>query len=274
MIPETVRARAAGGGSVEAGRSGSRRRLRGVERPRDGPAVVLVPGFMQRGDAWRPVADRLGPSHRVICLDHRAHTFTGRVEEILEATSPGSVLVGYSMGGRLALHAVLRRPRAPAALVLVGASAGIEDQRLREERRAADLHLADWMEAHSIEEIVDRWERLPVFATQSPELRDALRPGRLSHDPRELASLLRTAGQGAMPPVWDRLAEIRCPLLAVAGEADDAYVAAAHRLADAAARGSVRLLAGSGHAPQLEQPDGFARLLLRFLEEELGGLAA
>ena len=229
---------------------------------------MLVPGFMQRGDAWGPVADRLSPRYRTICLDHRAHTFTGRIEEILATASPESVLVGYSMGGRLALHAALRRPRAFGALVVVGASAGIEDERLREERRAADLHLADWMEERSIEEVVERWERLPVLASQSPELRDALRPGRLSHDPRQLASLLRTTGQGALPPVWHRLGEIRCPLLAVAGEADDAYVVAAHRLADAAARGSVRLLAGAGHAPHLEQPDGFVRLLMSFLEEQ------
>ena len=239
-----------------------------TDPPSDEPAVVLVPGFMQRSDAWRPVADRLSPRYRTICLDHGAHTFNGRVEEILAAVSPGSILVGYSMGGRLALHVALKRPQALGALVLVGTSAGIEDERLREERRTADLHLADWMENRSIDEVVERWERLPVFASQSTELRDALRPGRLSHDPRDLATLLRTAGQGTLPPVWGRLGEIRSPLLAVAGEADDAYVVAAHRLAGSAPRGSARLISGAGHAPHLEQPDGFARLLLRFLEEQ------
>jgi 2-succinyl-6-hydroxy-2,4-cyclohexadiene-1-carboxylate synthase len=231
--------------------------------------VVFVPGFMQRGDAWRPVAERLGTRYRSTCLDHRAQTFDGRLDEIRAAAPEGAALVGYSMGGRLALHAALRRPRAFGALVLVGASAGIEDDHLRAERRAADERLAAWMETSTIEEVVERWESLAVFATQSPELRDRLRPGRLSQDPSSLASLLRTAGQGALPPVWDRVEELPCSLLAVAGEGDDAYVEPAYRLAALARRGTVRLVPGAGHAPQLEQPDGFARILTGFLDEAM-----
>lgn len=235
------------------------------------PAVVFVPGFMQRGDAWRPVADRIETSYRSDCLDHRGATFTARVEEVTTAVAPGTALVGYSLGGRVALHAALRLPRALAALILVGASAGIEDDSLRAERRAADERLADWMEGRSIEEIVESWERLPVFATQSRELREALRPGRLSHDPAELASLLRTGGQGALAPVWDRLAEIACPTLLVAGEADGAYVEAAYRMEELLPRGTARLIADAGHAPQLERPDAFARTLVGFLDESLPG---
>lgn len=231
------------------------------------PEIVFVPGFMQRADAWRPVADRLVTRYRSTCLDHRAQTFTGRLDEIREHTPEGAALVGYSMGGRLALHAALRQPHAFGALVLVGASAGIEDEQLREERRAADERLAAWMEDSTIEEIVERWEDLAVFATQSPELRDQLRPGRLSQDPAGLASLLRTAGQGALPPVWDRIDELPCPLLAVAGEADDAYVEPAYRLAALAREGTARLVPAAGHAPHLEQPDGFARILATFLDE-------
>lgn len=228
-------------------------------------SVVFVPGFMQRGEAWRPVAERLGTSYRSVPLDHRAHTLSGRLDEVVGELSPRVALVGYSMGGRLALHAALRRPHALRALVLVGASAGIEDDAERAERQAVDERLADWMEGRSIEEIVERWEALPVFASQSAALREALRPGRLSHDPADLASLLRTAGQGVLPPVWARLTELPCPVLAVAGEADDAYVAAAYRIAELASHGAARLVPGTGHAPQLEDPDAFARLLDEFL---------
>ena len=233
-----------------------------------------MPGFMQRGDAWRPVAERIGTSYRSLCLDHRRSSFSGRLEEVLEAAPPGSVLVGYSMGGRLALHAALRRPHALGGLVIVGASAGIEDEAAREERRSADERLAGWMEGRSIEEIVEAWEALPVFATQSRELREALRPGRLSHEPVELASLLRPAGQGVLPPVWERLGEIACPALVVAGEADDAYVQAAYRMAESMPRASARLVGESGHAPQLEQPEALARLLEEFLEDAVPAATA
>jgi 2-succinyl-6-hydroxy-2,4-cyclohexadiene-1-carboxylate synthase len=230
------------------------------------PRVLFVPGFMQRGDAWRPVADRIEPSHHAVCLDHRRATFSGRVEEIQDAMAPRIALVGYSMGGRLALHAALRRPQSLAALVLVGASAGIEDPGAREDRGSADERLAGWMEAHSIEEIVSAWESLPVFASQSRELRESLRPGRLSHDPAELAMLLRTAGQGVLTPVWDRLGEIACPALFVAGEGDDAYVRVVYRMAEAVPTGHARLVPGAGHAPQLERPEAFAELLVEFLQ--------
>jgi len=228
--------------------------------------VLFVPGFMQRGDAWRATAERLETRYRSTRLDHRSATFSGRVDEILERLDAGTALVGYSMGGRLALHAALRRPHALAALVLVGASAGIEDGALRAERRDADERLAGWMEGRSIEAIVEAWERLPVFATQSPELREALRPGRLNHDPVELASLLRTAGQGVLPPVWDRLGEIECPTLLLAGESDDAYVESAYRMAPLLPRGMARIVPGAGHAPQLEAPDAFAGVLGEFLD--------
>ena len=174
------------------------------------------------------------------------------------------------MGGRLALHAALREPERLGALVLVGVTAGIEDPREREDRRRSDESLAEWMERRSIEEVVARWEQSPVFATQSEELRERQRPGRLSHDPRRLAELLRSAGQGAIPPVWDRLAELRCPVLLTAGEHDRRYASAAHRMAERIADARVRLVADAGHAPQLEAPDAFAELLREFLDEHLG----
>jgi pimeloyl-ACP methyl ester carboxylesterase len=126
------------------------------------------------------------------------------------------------------------------------------------------------MEQRSIEEVVARWEEQPVFGTQPPETVAAQRPGRLSHDPRLLARLLRSAGQGACEPVWERIPELGLPLLAVAGERDERYVAAARRLAELAPRGALRLVPGAGHAPQLERPRELARLLLEFLDQHLG----
>ena len=83
----------------------------------------------------------------------------------------------------------------------------------------------------------------------------------------ELATLLRTAGQGALPPVWDRLGEIACPALFVAGEGDDAYVQVAYRMSESVGNGKARLVPGTGHAPQLERPEAFAGVLTEFLED-------
>jgi 2-succinyl-6-hydroxy-2,4-cyclohexadiene-1-carboxylate synthase len=229
--------------------------------------VTFVPGFMQRGEAWIPVASRLAERYRVSCLDFATWTFEERLGELPD----GGVVVGYSMGGRLALHAALREPDRFAGLVLVGVSAGIEDRREREDRRRSDESLAEWMEKRSIEEVVERWERGAVFATQSADLRARQRPGRLGHDPQRLAQLLRSAGQGALPPVWDRLHTLTCPVLLTAGEHDRRYASAARRMAEElGGPARVKLVPGAGHAPQLEAPVEFAALLAEFLDEHLG----
>jgi 2-succinyl-6-hydroxy-2,4-cyclohexadiene-1-carboxylate synthase len=232
--------------------------------------VAFLPGFAQRGDAWEPVAERVGQSYRSVCLDFGSFTFDQRLSEIASRVDDGDAIVGYSMGGRLALRAALRRPPKFGALVLVGASPGIEDAQERRERKRADEELADWIAQHSIEDFAERWEAQPIFATQPPELVDAQRAGRLSYDPRKLAQLLRSGGQGTFEPVWNELEKIDCPVLAVAGELDTKYADTAYRIAERVKHGRARLVPGAGHAPQLERPAEFAGLLLDFLDEHLG----
>jgi 2-succinyl-6-hydroxy-2,4-cyclohexadiene-1-carboxylate synthase len=244
-------------------------RLIGIIEPVD-PLVAFLPGFAQRGDAWGPVSERVAQRYRSVSVDFGSWSFDQRLSEIASRVDDGDAVVGYSMGGRLALRAALRRPGRFGALVLVGATPGIEDEGERETRKRADEELADWIEQHSIAEFADRWEAQPVFASQPPELVEAQRAGRLSHDPRKLAQLLRSGGQGTFEPVWDQLEQIDCPVLAVAGELDTKYADAAYRIAERVKHGRARLVAGAGHAPQLERPTEFADLLLDFLDEHLG----
>jgi 2-succinyl-6-hydroxy-2,4-cyclohexadiene-1-carboxylate synthase len=220
---------------------------------------------MQRGDAWRPVAELLPERYPSALLDHGEHSFEGRLAEIADAAEEGSVLVGYSLGGRLALRAVLRDPGRYAGLVTVGATAGIDDPALRSSRAEADDRLAAWMEAAPIEDVVSIWERQPLFADQSEGLIEEQRPGRMSHDPGQLAMLLRTAGQGVLQPVWHALLMLDLPVLAIAGARDEGYVAAAERIADVAPRGRAAIVEDAGHAAHLQRPQRVAELIEEFL---------
>jgi 2-succinyl-6-hydroxy-2,4-cyclohexadiene-1-carboxylate synthase len=240
--------------------------------------VLFIPGFMQRGDAWRPVAELLPERYPSELLDHAEHSFEGRMREIAEharaAPSPAHgapggarpVLVGYSLGGRLALRAALRSPESFAAVVVVGSTAGIEEGPLRVQRVEADEKLASWIEAMPIEDIVALWERQPLFADQSEALVEAQRSGRLSHDPRDLALILRTAGQGALDPVWHELRALELPLLAIAGARDEGYSAAAKRIASSAPNARAAIVEDAGHAAHLQRPEEVARLIEDFLD--------
>src|SRR4051812_25485043 len=103
------------------------RRERAVDRDHlRVPEVVFLPGFMQHADSWSPIAAAVGERYPVKILDFTTWTFEDRLAEI-HAAADGCVLVGYSMGGRLALHAAARWPEEFAGLAVLGASAGITD---------------------------------------------------------------------------------------------------------------------------------------------------
>src|SRR5215210_1545617 len=231
--------------------------------------VIFVPGFMQCGGAWAPVAELLPERYPSVLLDHAQHTLEGRLEEIAAAAAEQgpAVLCGYSLGGRLALRAAVRRPERYAAVVTVGASAGLDDPGARMSRVDADERVAAWMEAMPIDEVVSVWERQPLFADQSEELIAEQREGRLSQDPRKLAVLMRTAGQGAMQPFWFELGRLQLPVLAIAGSRDERYTAAARRIAREAPHARAEVVEHAGHAPHLQRPDEVARLIAAFLDE-------
>jgi len=231
--------------------------------------IVLTPGFMQPASAWEAVSAQLGERYSSVLVDHEQHTYEGRIGELADA-GRGAVLCGYSLGGRLALHAALRDPAAYAGLVIVGTSAGIEEPVARSERARTDEKLAAWMETQPIETIVDIWERQPLFADQSDGLVEAQRPGRLAQDPRSLALILRTAGQGVLEPVWARLSTLDLPVMAIAGDRDRRYSDAARRIAREVPDGRAEIVEHAGHAPQLQQPDAVARLLADFLDQDVG----
>jgi 2-succinyl-6-hydroxy-2,4-cyclohexadiene-1-carboxylate synthase len=224
---------------------------------------------MQHGETWGPVLARVHGRYATRTVEFEEPSLEAALSAI-GAAGRGGAVVGYSMGGRLALRAALLDPQAYRALVLIGATPGIAEEGLRRSRRAADEDLATWMEDARIDAVVDYWESQPVFATQSPDLVHRQRAGRLSHDPATLARMLRATGQGAVEPVWDDLHRLTMPVLAVAGELDAKYADIAERMAQTLPQGRAALVPGAGHAAHMERPEEFSALLLDFLDQHLG----
>ncbi|MGH9299171.1 MAG: alpha/beta fold hydrolase [Acidimicrobiales bacterium] len=245
----------------------------------DRERVVLVHGFTQSGRSWQKVADELSPTNEVLLPDLPGHgrspLATGDFPDsarLLGESCGRASYVGYSLGGRCCLQLCFELPDLVERLVVVSATAGIEDSEARIERAGSDSALADRLEAEGpdgLAAFIDEWLAGPLFAHLDGEAAD--RSSRLVNTGRGLASALHHLGVGTQLPLWERLRELSMPVLVIAGEEDAAYVELGERMAAAIGENALFVLVpGAGHAVPFEQPDTFARLVSSFVRGEVG----
>jgi 2-succinyl-6-hydroxy-2,4-cyclohexadiene-1-carboxylate synthase len=231
------------------------------------PPLVLLHGFTHTGASWDRVRAALPERRRTFAPDIRGHGGAGSREPVtldavlgdLDALVEGEaiVLAGYSMGGRIALHAALALGQERVQrVVLIGASPGIADAGERAERRASDDALAARVERMTIREFATEWATgTPVLAGQPDAVRAAVDADRLRNTPAGLARALRGLGTGALPPLWDRLGELTMPVGLVVGERDAKFRAIAEQMGERLGVCAVAIVPGAGHAVHLEAPD-------------------
>ena len=174
----------------------------------------------------------------------------------LVAVGGPATYIGYSMGGRVALHAALAHPDAVQGLVLIGATAGIDDDDERAARRAADDRLAARIESIGVEAFVDEWLTNALFAGLTAD--SARRADRLRNTAAGLAASLRSTGTGTQEPLWSRLGSITAPVLVLAGERDPKFCELGARLAASLPDGRFETVSDAGHTVHLEQPEATA----------------
>lgn len=243
--------------------------------------AVLLHGFTGSAEAWPPAilssvaASGLDP----IPLDLPGHgrnrgasspdafTLDAAVASVADA-SDGGPLIGYSMGGRIALHVASRQPELVSRLVLESASPGLRSERERAARIAHDAELAERILADGIEAFVDMWERLPIFASRkrlAAPVKAAVRARTLRNDPRSLAAALQGFGTGTLPSLWQHLPRIEVPTLLIAGELDVKFVAIAEQMSALLPNGRLVVVPEAGHTVHLERPDAWCATVDEFL---------
>jgi 2-succinyl-6-hydroxy-2,4-cyclohexadiene-1-carboxylate synthase len=144
----------------------------------------------------------------------------------------------------------------------------LEDPVEREQRRSSDEALAASIERDGVPAFIERWEKLPLFASQNTlpaEARKALRRQRLNNRASGLAQSLRGVGVGVQPSLHARLPTLHIPVLLIAGELDTKFTAIARSMAQALPQSQLCIVPGAGHAVHLEQPEEFASLAGDFL---------
>ena len=181
----------------------------------------------------------------------------------LASAGGAATYVGYSMGGRMCMHAALAAPESVRGLVLISATAGLDDARARAERRARDDELARRIESIGVAAFLDEWLTQPMFAGLDASAQGLA--ARLENTPSGLASSLRLTGTGMQEPLWDRLDSLTIPVLVVAGALDAKFVTLAERLAATIPGADLAIVDGAGHTVHLEQPERFLETLLPWL---------
>jgi len=189
----------------------------------------------------------------------------GMISEVVKALGWESVdLLGYSMGGRVAISLLAQNPNWLRSMTVVGAHAGIEQDMERRERISRDERLADRILDIGVAKFADEWEQLPVLLSQSniPESSlSGLKARRRENNARGLANSLKGMGAGAMPPVWENLMACTAPALFVTGAMDNKFSRLAVKLVGSVKSGRHVVLDGVGHTAHLESPDEFLRLM-------------
>jgi 2-succinyl-6-hydroxy-2,4-cyclohexadiene-1-carboxylate synthase len=229
--------------------------------------IALVHGFLGSPADWADVLARLSPGIACDCvplaelgcasIDGAARALAARLER-----SPCELIVGYSMGGRIALELAATRPELAPRLVLLAASLGLDDEAERARRAAEDDARAEEILRDGLDAFAERWYRLAIFAPFTRHASfSAARLRRAQGEAAFWARCVAACSPGRGTPRWSAIPALGPRTTFVAGALDERYAAYAARARALAPQLRVEIVAGAGHVLPLEAPEACARII-------------
>ena len=245
-----------------------------------GDTVVFLHGFMGSSADWDGLTERLGKTFNYLYVDLPGHgrsplgaagdfkETSEQITETLDAFELTAVhLLGYSMGGRLALYWALQYPRRVQTLVLESASPGLRNATERNERKLAEEKIAEKLQ-NDFKGFLTDWYNQPLFAGISRRAGfPQLLKRRLRNEPQKLAAIVRQLSVAVQPGLWPRLPELSCPVLLVCGAQDKKYVRISRQMRQINPAFERQVIPDCGHNTHFEQPDDFSRIVRDFLRK-------
>jgi 2-succinyl-6-hydroxy-2,4-cyclohexadiene-1-carboxylate synthase len=238
--------------------------------------IVFAHGFTQTRAAWKPLVEGLQTmiaDTTMVLVDLPGHG--GSCDVVADVDQSARLLVdvggdatyvGYSLGARVVLAALVAHPEMVNAAVLISGTAGIESTADRLSRRDADGRLAARIESIGVEAFLAEWLALPLFADLQHT--DQGIEYRRSNTVDGLASSLRRCGQGTARPLWSHLPQLSAPVLAIAGSLDDKYANLAERLARSIPNAKHVVIDGAGHNVVASAPEQCVRVIGDWLVQQ------
>jgi 2-succinyl-6-hydroxy-2,4-cyclohexadiene-1-carboxylate synthase len=255
-----------------------------IETCGEGDPLLLLHGFTGDSSTWLPFCEKWGKHSRLIIPDLIGHGKTDAPQNadryqieagakdllyILEKLDCKKVdVLGYSMGGRLALTFAILYPEKVNRLILESSSPGLLTETERLERRMKDGELADFIIEKGMENFVDYWENTPLFSTMRnlpQKIKDKVRQQRLSHSPQGLANSLVGMGTGAQPSWWGKLEQVDLQVLLLTGEKDEKFCHIAEKMQKLLKNSTWMVIENSGHALHVEVKEKFGTIVSEFL---------
>jgi 2-succinyl-6-hydroxy-2,4-cyclohexadiene-1-carboxylate synthase len=201
-----------------------------------------------------------------LCLDAPGHgnntngvrSLPQYADDIAAAMQPG-ILIGYSMGARMALHVALQHPRMVSQLVLISGTPGLKTDSEREARQKSDNELADRIDKIGTDAFIDEWLALPIFSGLSTDTNQ--RSDRLRNTAKGLSDSLRCAGTGTQESQWPNLKQLSMPVHLIVGELDEKFTAIAREMKPLISMSEMTVVENAGHTVHLENPVTTGHLL-------------
>lgn len=250
------------------------------------PIILLLHGFTCDCQDFDPIISLLSQSYCCLAVDLPGHgktqvsgdetcyNMSNTAQALIDLLDDLQInkcfLLGYSMGGRLALYMTLHFPDRFEKVVLESASPGLKTEKERSHRMESDLHIAQKLENSNFKEFLLSWYDRPLFQSlkNSPNFARLIET-RLANNPIELAKSLRNMGTGNQPSLWEKLAQNQIPLLLLAGEYDDKFKTINAEIASLCPAASLKIISKAGHNVHFENIDKFVAVVRKFYGQDL-----
>ncbi|MDQ0337499.1 2-succinyl-6-hydroxy-2,4-cyclohexadiene-1-carboxylate synthase [Caldalkalibacillus uzonensis] len=257
-----------------------------IEVKGNGPALLLLHGFTGSKHSWDPFIPTWSRFFTTMAIDLLGHGKSDAPEDdnryrmayvvqdlyaVLEQLKVSQAhVLGYSMGGRVAIAFASQYQHKVKSMVLESTSPGLKTEEERLARRIQDHALARGIEAEGLAAFVHKWENIPLFATQKTlpkAVRRHVREQRLSQSPLGLANTLRGMGTGAQPSYWSAIKRFHFPVLVLAGALDHKFCRIAQEMCQLMPEATLSIIEEVGHTIHLEKPHIFDKVVLEYLSQ-------
>ena len=250
---------------------------------REKPVILFLHGFMGSWQDFQEIANLVSDRFCCLLIDLPGHGKTEvksdrnyQMPEVAIAiitlldrlNIQQCYLVGYSMGGRLALYLAIFFPQYFIKAVLESASPGLERQSERDKRIKQDLEVAKKLKSQSLNLFLQQWYSNPLFSlfVEHPNYQKAIAL-KLNNNPQRLAISLHCMGLGMQPSLWKYLRYVQFPILLIVGELDHKFIAINQRMSFSSPQFKTEIVKNTDHNVHFEHSSKFAHLLADFLQD-------